>query len=156
MTPSEPLLHLSTVVLETLTREWASGHREQLLKLGDDLKCRSWTMRNLLADELDKWRLSLVMRSGDEPIGCAIISRKPEGLHVHHFIVGTTHRGQGHGTKLVLRVLDEARRENAVRIIHHIPQSATRAIDFFLGYGFSLGKFLNDGCAELIWRNPGE
>src|SRR5262245_51939906 len=114
--------------IEALTRDLAVRHGRAMLALGADMEWESWTMENLLREMPHKWTLSLIALSAELPVGYAIVSRKPESVHLHHLMVGPQERGSGLGSRLLERIVIRARADGAQAVTLKVIETNPRAI----------------------------
>jgi len=107
----------------------------------------NWTVDNLLAERPGKWELSQVARVGAVAAGYAICSRRAEGLHLHHFIVGPAFRNGGIGIHLLEQLSRNALGCGLSAITLKVHLKNSRAIRFYERSGFKSG--ISEG--GLLW-----
>jgi len=134
--------------LHQLSREFASAHASELLGLSADMQWESWTAENLLRDLPEKWQRSRVIRREQSPIGYAILSRKPQSVHVHHLIVGPNHRGAGLGDALLQDAMHQSR-DAKLPLTLKVHESNNQAIEFYRRYGLAMGERQSNGYISM-------
>lgn len=118
--------------------------------MSGDMAWEDWTAENLLRELPEKWRLSLIAMEHGTPAAYAVISRKPQSVHLHHLIVGPGHRGGGLGGRLLRRWLDAARAEGVSLATLKVHDSNARALDFYRAHGFEAGERQPNGYLNLF------
>ena len=58
-------------------------------------------------------------------------------VHLLNIGVDRRYQGQGHGARLLRRIIDDARSAGAVRLLLEVRPSNRQAIDFYRHFGFS-------------------
>ena len=134
--------------LDQLSREFASAHARELLGLSADMPWESWTAENLLRDLPEKWQRSRVIRQEQSPIAYAILSRKPQSVHVHHLIVGPNHRGAGLGDALFAEAIRQSR-EAKLPLTLKVHESNNQAIEFYERYSLAMGERQSNGYINM-------
>lgn len=122
------ILAPSGMTIRTLNRTDAERQADALLAVD----AIGWTRENLLTDLPDKWQLSFAMWPG--PVGYAILSRKPSGVHLHHLAVREELRNQGLGSRMIAECL--ARGVVTLKV-HHANAGAIR---LYQKHGFVLAS----------------
>jgi len=95
-----------------------------------------WTLgifRDCLRAGYECWVLALA----DEVIGYAVLSVAAAEAHLLNVCIGAAHRGGGHGTRMVRRMIDLARWHHAERMFLEVRPSNTRAIALYDHIGFN-------------------
>lgn len=109
--------------------------------LAADQDWMNWTDANYLYELPEKWKLSRLARRADgEIVGYALCSHKEGALWLHRLVVGTNHRGQGLGEKL-MRELEAIAQANGLQAISlKTPEDNEGAKRFYHRLGFSAGQ----------------
>lgn len=123
---------------QILTRHKAECDGQAIVALGADQPWENWTKDNLLAERVDKWKLSMLATLTEHPVGYAIASRRERTVHLHHLIVGAQWRTVGIGTTLLQHILENAHRCAASKLTLKVHRQNTRAIRFYQQRGFTI------------------
>ena len=95
-----------------------------------------WTLgifRDCLRAGYECW----VLAQAEQVIGYAVLSVAASEAHLLNVCVGVDHRGGGHGTRLVRRMIDLARWHHADRMFLEVRPSNEQAIRLYDQIGFN-------------------
>jgi hypothetical protein len=96
-----------------------------------------WEAEHFLMELPEKWMHScwFFHRDAAEPVGYAVISRKPDdSLHIHRFVVAPTN--QGYGAYALRCVIESLRGKTQLLTVTTLPES-NDARRFYVRHGFS-------------------
>lgn len=95
-------------------------------------------------ETIDDW---IVAVAGEEIVGCVSLLGYPSGLvEVRSLAVQDGAQGRGIGRRLLAALIDEARRRKIPTLF-----ALTRAVGFFLGFGFVVAE--RESFPEKVWRD---
>ena len=93
----------------------------------------AWNAEAFLSDLPEKFETSLSVWSDEQLCGFAMVSRKPEWLHIHRYAVHPDRQGQGLG-KVMLQELQRAHPHDIIGL--KVAMKNLEAIYFYLSKGF--------------------
>jgi ribosomal protein S18 acetylase RimI-like enzyme len=120
-----------------------------LLEMSVDMPWETWTLENLLMELPEKWLRSLVAVEQNRPVGYAIVSKKPDAVHLHHLIVSPLRRSSGIGARLLERFIADARRSGSRRVTLKVLDSNDRAMSFYARHGFVAERHQLNGYVTM-------
>ena len=95
-----------------------------------------WSRGNF-ADSLQAGHDVRICRSGNDLIGFAVVMPVLDEAHLLNIGVDRRYQGQGHGARLMQRVIDDARAGGAQRLLLEVRCSNRQAIAFYQRFGFA-------------------
>ena len=116
------------MMIRTLTKEEAERYVDSILGIGAE----GWTRDHLLLDLPDKWTLSFAAWPG--PMAYAILSRKPTGVHLHHFVVAPNEREHGVGAIMIKEAIRRAGDSISLKVF----RNNNIAIRFYKSHSFEI------------------
>ena len=136
--------------VRTFTAADFRAHAQDFLGIAADVAGEYWRDQHFLMDLPDKWRLSFAVWTNDgRPVAYAILSRKgPCRVHLHHFMVAKSLRGQGIGGSMFEEIERRARAAGCRRLSVKVAPDNARARRFYEGRGFKAGELAGD-CLEM-------
>ena len=139
--------------LEPLTRESAERYCDELLAMNRDAEGGDWRRENLLADRVEKWQRSVVVRHGDKLVGYAIVTRRPRHAHLHHLVIAPEARNRGIGATVMTELL--RRNADVGSLTLKVHPSNTAARRFYRRLGFTEEGMSVTGYVELTRLTTG-
>lgn len=95
-----------------------------------------WSRGNF-ADSLAAGHDARVLRLGADLVGFSVVMSVVDEAHLLNIGIDRRHQGQGHGARLLRRIMDDARSAGAVRLLLEVRPSNRQAIAFYRYFGFS-------------------
>ena len=130
-------MNRDSIRIETLSAEYISRNITQILAIASDVPGEYWSESHFLYELPEKWKLSFCAREGDVIAGYAILSRRsPDTVHLHHFMVARSRRGQGMGAMMLTEAAHRATSANAKKMSLKVGEDNARAIAFYQQSGF--------------------
>lgn len=108
---------------------------DQVARLEADLQAFPWSRGNF-SDSLKIGHSVWVCLVEGELVGFSVAMLVIDEAHLLNIGVARAHQGQGHGARLLSRVMDNARRYGAVRLFLEVRPSNGHAVDLYRQFGF--------------------
>ena len=140
------------ITVAGLTEAGATLLSKRLIEMTLDLPWRDWDVGNLLCARPEKWQHSLIASRNAAPVGWAIASRKPAGIHLHHIVVAPEERSLGIGTMLLDELIRRSRPDVVSLKVHDSNMSAIR---LYRRMGFTESPSVTGSYLELSYESTG-
>lgn len=99
------------------------------------LQAFPWSTANF-ADSLAAGHDARVLRAGDQLLGFSVVMTVLDEAHLLNVGIARAHQGQGHGARLLERIIGDARAAGARRLLLEVRPSNRQAVDFYRHFGF--------------------
>jgi ribosomal-protein-alanine N-acetyltransferase len=95
-----------------------------------------WSRGNF-ADSLAAGHEARVLRLGADLVGFSVVMKVVDEAHLLNIGIDRRHQGHGHGTRMLHRIMDDARAAGARRLLLEVRPSNGQAIACYRHFGFS-------------------
>ena len=127
-----------SILIRQLTRDVIAASVDRFLDIARDVPGEYWREEHFLLDLPEKWRLSLGAWQDMEPVGYAIVSRKPDSTaHLHHFMIASNQRRRGLGTQLLSAMIAKCHQAGCIGVSLKLAHQNAGAQRFYQRHGFS-------------------
>ena len=145
--------NLSTMLLKLLEDENSQVYRENVAKFGipKDRVRKAFSLETLLNSRLDRGDEFFLSFDGDELIGFAqLVKLDSSAAELDRIIIFPEHSRKGVGTRLMLYIIEYAKKSGIKRIIANAGGSETQARKFYEKNGFEMKA---EKTVETPWGN---
>ena len=94
-----------------------------------------WTQGNF-HDSLRAGYSCWLCREEHELLGYAVLMSVPDEVHLLNLSIAERHQGLGHGRRMLLHLIDNARLEKVKKILLEVRPTNSGAIRLYAGFGF--------------------
>jgi [ribosomal protein S18]-alanine N-acetyltransferase len=95
-----------------------------------------WSRGNF-ADSLAAGHEVWVLRLGADLVGFSVVMSVVDEAHLLNVGIDRRYQGQGHGARMLRRIINDARAAGALRLLLEVRRSNQQAIAFYRHFGFS-------------------